>query len=428
MLVRGIKARKIYATNSQQTIEVELRTSAGEVRAAAPMGTSRGSHEAVALPADDAMRKFALIARRFKTEEFSGQDDVDSALHLIDKTAGFREIGGNLALAISSAFLKAFALEKGIEPFEYVYAVAAQKSKVDADRALDTTPAPKRVQRLPMPMPVCNVVGGWKGNAGAGQSDIQEFLLLPASQSSFSSSIQNITAAYKEIGESLEQADADFSYGRNLESAWTTKLGVGPIMKLIKLVAGNRMLRMGVDMAASNLWNGRQYVYTQGIFNIADSGDIRMEEKLIRTEQLDFVEDLTKRFPLAYVEDPFEQEDFVSHGVLTHRLAARGIMVVGDDLYATNVGRLQQGIDARATNAVIVKPNQTGTITDTLAFVAAAKKAGMRTVMSHRSGETEDTLMCHLAVGLRCDYAKLGISGERTAKLNEMLRIEEKLV
>ncbi|MCX6821014.1 MAG: hypothetical protein NT016_03625 [Candidatus Aenigmarchaeota archaeon] len=330
MLVRGIKARKIFATNSQQTIEVELKTRDGEVRAAVPMGTSRGSHEAVALPADDAMRKFALIARHFKTEEFSGQDDVDSALHLIDKTVGFREIGGNLALAISSAFLKAFALEKSLEPFEYVYAIAAQKAKVDADRALETAPAQKRMHRFSMPMPVCNVVGGWKGNAGAGQSDIQEFLLLPASQSSFSGSIQNITAAYQEIGASLEQADADFAYGRNLESAWTTNLGVGPILKLIKLVAGNRMLRMGVDMAASNLWNGRQYVYTQGIFNIADSGEIRMEEKLIRTEQVDFVEDLTKRFPLAYVEDPFEQEDFVSHGVLTHRLAARGIMVVGD--------------------------------------------------------------------------------------------------
>lgn len=428
MLVRGLRIRKILATNAQPTIEVELKTKAGEVRAAVPMGTSRGSHEAFALPVDDAIRKFALILRHFKTEQFYEQSEVDALLHAIDKSSDFREIGGNTALAISSAFLKGFALEKGLEPFEYVYAMAAQKAKEDADRAMQALPEQKQRPRITMPLPLCNVVGGWKGRAGAGQSDIQEFMLMPVSQSSFAGSVANIARAYAEMGDALADADAGFTYGRNLEAAWTTKLGIGQILKLLTPIAGNRMLKLGLDLAASNLWNGRQYAYTQGVFHITDSGDIRMEEKLIRTEQLDFVEELTRRFPVAYVEDPFEEEDFVSFGALTHRLAGRGVLVAGDDLYATNAGRLQQGIDAKASNAAIVKPNQCGTISDTAAFVALAKKAGVRTVMSHRSGETEDTLVAHLAVGLGCDYVKFGIGGERASKLNELVRIEEKLL
>jgi len=430
MLVRGLRIRKILATNAQPTIEVELKTKACEVRASVPMGTSRGSHEAVALPVDDAMRKFALISRHFKTEQFYEQSEVDALLHAIDKSSDFREIGGNLALAISSAFLKAFAADKDVEPFEYVYAIAARKAKEDADRAMQPLPAPEQKQRpkVTMPMPMCNVVGGWKGKSGAGQSDIQEFMLMPVSQSSFAGSVANIAHAYNEVGDALADADAGFTYGRNLEAAWTTKLGIGQILKLLTPIAGNRMLRLGLDLAASNLWNGRQYAYTQGVFHITDSGDIRMEEKLIRTEQLDFVEELTRRFPIAYVEDPFEQEDFVSFGALTHRLGSRGVLVAGDDLYATSASRLQQGIDIKASNAAIVKPNQCGTISDTMAFVALAKKAGMRTVMSHRSGETEDTIAAHLAVGLGCDYVKFGIGGERAAKLNELVRIEEKLL
>jgi enolase len=428
MLVRGLRIRKILATNAQPTIEVELKIKAGEVRAAAPMGTSRGSHEAVALPADDAIRKFALILRHFKTEQFYEQSEVDALLHAIDKSSDFREIGGNLALAISSAFLKAFALEKELEPFEYVYAVAARNAKEDADRAMRSLPEHKQRPRVTMPLPLCNVVGGWKGKSGAGQSDVQEFMLMPVSQSSFAGSVANIAHAYNEVGDALADSDAGFTYGRNLEAAWTTKLGIGQILKLLTPIAGNRMLRLGLDLAASNLWNGRQYAYTQGVFHITDSGDIQMEEKLIRTEQLDFVEELTRRFPVAYVEDPFEQEDFVSFGALTHRLGSRGVLVAGDDLYATNAGRLQQGADIKATNAAIVKPNQCGTISDTMAFVALARKAGMRTVMSHRSGETEDTLAAHLAVGLGCDYVKFGLGGERAAKLNELVRIEEKLL
>ena len=184
-------------------------------------------------------------------------------------------------------------------------------------------------------------------------------------------------------------------------------------MKILAAVAKERNLKMGLDVAASSLWDGRAYIYQ---FN-----------KMIRTEQLDYMADLAQRYPIVYIEDPFEEDDFVSFGALTHRVGGDGVLVCGDDLYVTNIKRLKIGIEQKSTNAVLVKPNQIGTITDTINFVEEAKKAGMKIVMSHRSGETEDTLICHLAVGLGCEYVKFGISGERATKINELIRLEDKL-
>lgn len=390
MLVRGFKIRKIFATNSLSTIEIELRTNKGISRSSVPMGTSTGKHEAVNLPADDAIRKFALVGRQFRTESFDTQEDVDLTLRAIDKTPNFREIGGNLALGVSSAFLKAFALEAGMDLFEYIYTQTKQ-------------------HKPNMPMPICNMVGGWHG-----QSDIQEFLLLPVHQKSFANSVALLSEAYHKIKEELKKEDTTFAYGKNLESAWITSINHETVLRILTDVANEKLLKIGLDVAASHMWNGQGYIYKHN--------------KLLRTEQLNFITDLVQRFPIVYVEDPFEEDDFVSHATLTHRLSGRGVMVCGDDLYATNLQRLQRGIEYKATNAVIVKPNQVGTITDTIKFVQEAKKSGIKTVVSHRSGETEDTLICHLAVGLVCDYIKLGISGERATKINEMIRIEEEMV
>jgi enolase len=133
-----------------------------------------------------------------------------------------------------------------------------------------------------------------------------------------------------------------------------------------------------------------------------------------------------RNYPVIYVEDPFHEEDFESFSVLSHEVTGR--LVCGDDLYSTNVKRLQIGKSYAATNAVIVKPNQVGTITDTIKFIEEAKSSNMITIMSHRSSDTEDTLISHMAVGLDCDYVKLGISGDRIAKINELIRIEEKIL
>ncbi|MEM5772620.1 MAG: enolase C-terminal domain-like protein [Candidatus Aenigmatarchaeota archaeon] len=390
MIARRLEIRQIFATNSKKTIEVEIETAKGKVRASVPIGTSRGKHEVFYLPTEEAINKFNLIRRSFTNEEFKDQEEVDELIRTIDKTPELKEIGGNLALAISSAFLKAFALNEGLEVFEYLATLTKSELK--------------------MPKPVCNVAGGWKES----RSDIQEFLLLPVHQSSFFDSISKISQAYLDLSKTLKQADPTFAYGRNWESGWVTNLNFIELLNILKKIANENLLRIGLDIAASQLWDGNQYyVY-------------RYSNKILsRIEQLRFIQDLAKEYPISYIEDPFMEDDFVSFASLTSMLPNK--LIVADDLFATNLKRLKDGIELKAANAMIVKPSQAGTISDVIRVVKLAKENNIITVMSHRSGETEDDLIAHLAIGLGCEYVKFGISGERINKLNEMIRIEEKI-
>ncbi|HLC39803.1 MAG TPA: hypothetical protein VJJ76_02875 [archaeon] len=386
MKVRSLNIREILATNGQKTLEVEIETTKAKARASVPVGTSTGKYEAKYLPTEDAVRKFMLIRRHFATEPIDTQEDADTLIHIIDKSSDFHEIGANLALALSSACLKAFAAEENMEVWEYLATTHKMK------------PA--------MPKPVANVAGGWNKI-----SDIQEYLLLPVHQESFAEIAHRIAEAYREFGHALNKEDPTFSWAKNLESGWVTNLRIEEILHFLSEVAAKHLLKIGMDAAASHMWNGNNYVYPNA------------NHVLATLQQKDFLEDLMRHYPaIHYIEDPFHQEDFVTFSVLTKEFNQKNI--VGDDLYATSVGRLKTGISFGATNSVIVKPNQVGTITDTINFVKLAKENHMKTVFSHRSGETEDTLLCHLAVGLAGDYVKCGIAGERIDKVNELMRIE----
>ncbi|MDI6806320.1 MAG: hypothetical protein QMD14_00700 [Candidatus Aenigmarchaeota archaeon] len=383
MKVKNLRIRQIFSTTSQKTIEVELEIVKGIVKSSVPMGTSVGKHEACCLPVEKAIKNLHLIKREFLAKEFSTQEEVDSLLHGLDGTRNFSKLGGNLALALSSAFLKGFALDSDKEVFEFL----SKKPSI--------------------PKPICNVVGGWKG-----QSDIQEYLLLPTVQKSFFESVERISSAYHEIGKYLREFDKNFNFGKNIESAWVTTLNHERILEIITQIATQKFLRLGLDLAASQLFDGKNYVYADG-------------RKLPSLEQLNFVSGLVEKYPIDYIEDPFEEDDFISFSKLRARLEEK--LVAADDLVATNLNRLKIGIVQKAINAIIIKPNQVGTISDVIEFVREAKRNNITTIVSHRSGETEDTLICHLATGLGCDFIKLGISGERTTKINEMIRIEEKL-
>jgi enolase len=377
MRVLDLKIRKVFASNSKDTIEIEATTKKGKVHASVPFGTSKSKYEVRYLPFNQVVSNFVSIKKYF-LDEFDSLKDVDELLRIIDKTEDFREIGGNLALAISSVFLKAFALEEGVPIFSY----------------LNKNPT--------MPKPVCNVAGGWKG-----QSDIQEFLLLPLHQERFIESMEEIMDSYLKLGDELKKIDPTFNYSKNLESAWVTSLNSEKILDAISKVKGENLM-IGLDVAASNLWDGEKYSYK--------------DKQLSTMQQIDYMIELSRRYKIFYVEDPFHQDDFVSFSVFTKN---SNCLVVGDDIYATNIKRLKAGLDIKATNAVLVKPNQIGTITDALEFVKEAKKNNMRVVVSHRSAETDDNLLSHLAVGFGADYFKLGVSGERIVKINEMIRIEE---
>jgi enolase len=269
MLIKGMKIRKVFATNSLPTIEIELRTVEGSVRSTVPMGTSTGKHEAHYLPVDDVIRRFSIVSRYFRTHSFESPSDVDTTLHIIDKTPNFKEIGGNLAIGISGAFLKAFALEDGRELFEYVYDYTKQARKLKEEN-----------KKFAMPVPLANVVGGWHG-----QSDIQEFMLMPAHQKRFADSADALSDAYHEVRKKIEEKDSSFSHGKNLESGWVTGLNHHSVLKILERVGSDRMLKIGLDVAASNLWDRRHYIYKH--------------KKLITIEQLDFISDLARMFPIA---------------------------------------------------------------------------------------------------------------------------------
>jgi enolase len=380
--VKDLRIREILATNAEKTIEVELETEKGRVKSSVPFGTSKGKYEVKQLEAEKAISKFGLIKRAFLSKEFSDQKEVDDFLRIIDKSENFEFIGGNVALAVSSVFLKGFALAEGKEVFEYLS------------------------EKPTIPKPVCNVAGGWKG-----QSNIQEYLVLPIHQEKFFESIESIAQVYFELGKKLKENDKNFNFGKNIESAWLTNLHHEKVLSILSKILGEN-LKIGLDLAASQLWNGENYVYLSG-------------EKLTPTEQAIFVMDLAERYPIIYIEDPFHEDDFISFSALTTRLGNK--LVVGDDLYASNPKRLRMGIESKATNGIIIKPNQVGTISDVIELVKIAKRSRMTTIISHRSAETDDALICHLACGLNCDYIKIGIAGERIFKINEMIRIEEKL-
>jgi enolase len=374
---KNLTIREILATNCKKTIEVELETEKYDVRASVPMGTSTGKYEAISLPVKEALKKFQEVKKNFILENFYSQEEVDAKLRDIDKTPNFSKIGGNLALAISSAYLKAFAMHNGQEVFEYF---SGRK----------------------MPRPLCNVAGGW-----GEESEIQEFLLLPERQKSFKDVVFRISNAYLDLGKILKKKDKAFKFSKNYESGWVTSLSTEKLLKILSDLCKDYKLRIGMDVAASDRWNGKKY---RG----------RNEKK-----HRDFISKLIKKFDILFMEDPFHQDDFDSFSWLTRKF--KNTIVCGDDLYVTNPERLRIGIEKNATNAVLIKPNQIGTITDTIKVVNMAKKHKMTTVISHRSGTTDETLLCHLAVGLGCDLAKFGISGERIIKINELLRIEEKL-
>jgi enolase len=383
MRVKNLKIRQIFASNAEKTIEVELETERGKVRSSVPIGTSKGKYEVKYLPISQVLGQFSFIRRFFRSKEFSDQKEIDNFLRIIDKSKNFEIIGGNLALAISSAFLKAFALAEGKEVFEYL----SEKPSI--------------------PKPICNVAGGWKG-----QSDIQEYLILPVHQESFSHSIEIISKAYFQLGKKLKEVNKNFNWGKNLESAWLTNLKFEKVLELIEKII-NENFKIGLDVAASQLWNGECYVYSNG-------------EKLSSTEQISLMEELARKYSIIYLEDPFHEDDFISFSTLTSRLPNK--LVVGDDLYASNPERFRAGIENKLTSGIIIKPNQIGTISDVIELVELAKRNKIITIFSHRSGETDDSLICHLACGLNSDYIKIGIAGERIFKINEMIRIEEKLI
>jgi enolase len=266
-----------------------------------------------------------------------------------------------------------------------------------------------------MPLPLGNVIGG--GAHAANSTEIQEFLVVPGDATDAEEAVLANAAVHRNIRDLL--AKHGKSCGKGDEGAWAPQIDDALAFELIAEATGivademNISVDMGIDVAASQMWNGEGYTY---------------REKVRTTEdQIAYIAELVDSYDLVYVEDPLHEDDFDGFAELTSQVGDR-CLVCGDDIFVTQVDRIHQGIEMNAANCVLIKPNQVGTLTDTFEAVKLSHTRGLDTVMSHRSGETTDTTIAHLATAFSCIFLKCGIvGGERIAKLNELIRIEEQL-
>jgi len=400
-VIEDITARKVFNSRGEETIEVDIITTSGFGRASAPAGASRGKAEVVYYPqggVDQAINKVEqLIAPQLIGLNADSQEEIDETVHEVDGSDDFRVIGGNTAFAISLANAEAAANSYGTLLFQYLGGYVAHE----------------------LPYPLGNVISGGKHTHGK-SPDIQEFLAIPFGAESFLEATIANARIHKRIGAILKKKDKLFGGGRSDEGAWVANIedteALETVADACEEISNEFGLKcgLGVDMAASTLWNSKQNVYVYR----------RSGEKRDSSEQLEFILELVKKHDLVYVEDPFQEEDFEGFVELTEK--ARGCLICGDDLFVTNSERLDHGLRMHAANAIIIKVNQVGTLTDAWETIRMGEKAGYVPIMSHRSGDTCNWHIAHLAVAFKCPIIKTGIvEGTRIAKLNELLRIEE---
>ncbi len=399
-IIEDLIARKIFNNRGEETIEVDVITTSGFGRASAPAGKSRGKAEVIYYPQggiEQAIKKVdELIAPELAGLNADSQEEIDNTLHEIDATTNFKNIGGNTALAISLANAEAAANSHGLLLFQFLGGNAATS----------------------LPFPLGNCISG--GLHARGKSpDIQEYLALPHGAETFLEAATANTQIHRKIGDALKKKSSTFNGGKSDEGAWIANIDTIDAFEVIAKACeevGNELdfeCGFGLDVAASSLWKEKDEVYQY----------VNEGKKRDSGEQLEYILELIEKYHLSYVEDPFHEDDFGSFAELTKK--SKNCLICGDDLFTTNTERLNNGIKINAGNAIIIKVNQIGTLTDAIETIETAQQNAYVPVVSHRSGDTCDWHIAHLAVGLKCPIIKTGVvEGARIAKINELIRIE----
>ena len=408
-----IYARQILDSRGNPTVEAEVYTENGIMgRAAVPSGASTGKYEAVELRDGDKgiyLGKGVLKAiQNIKTninEELNGvdvfdQSTIDQKMIDLDGTSNKANLGANAMLAVSLASAKAAALESEKSLFNYVGGVNAKE----------------------LPIPMMNILNG--GSHADNSIDFQEFMVMPIGATSFSEGLKMGTEIFHHLKEELKSQGHSTNVGD--EGGFAPNLGsneeaIEIVLKSIES-AGYRAgedIYIAMDAAASEFYNEKENVYH---FH-QSTGD-----KLTPSEMVDYWADWTKKYPILSIEDGLDEDDWDAWKNLTLKIGDK-VQLVGDDLFVTNVERLKRGIENSTANSILIKVNQIGTLTETINAVKMAQKNSYTSVMSHRSGETEDTTIADLAVALNCGQIKTGSASrsDRMAKYNQLLRIEEML-
>ncbi|UOB16415.1 phosphopyruvate hydratase [Abyssalbus ytuae] len=412
-IIISVHARQILDSRGNPTVEVDVVTETGTLgRAAVPSGASTGEHEAVELRdggkayVGKGVLKAVENVNNIIAEEVIGlsvfeQNQIDQLMIDLDGTANKSKLGANAILGVSLAVAKAAANELAMPLYRYVGGVSANT----------------------LPVPMMNIING--GSHSDAPIAFQEFMIMPVKAKNFTHAMQMGTEIFHNLKKVLHDRGLSTAVGDEGGFAPTldgTEDALDTIAKAVEK-AGYKMgseVMIALDCASAEFYENGKYDYTK--FE-GEKGAVRTSE-----EQAQYLADLCAKYPIISIEDGMDENDWEGWKLLTEKVGGR-VQLVGDDLFVTNVERLSQGIEKGIANSILIKVNQIGTLTETIAAVNMAKNAGYTSVMSHRSGETEDNTIADLAVALNTGQIKTGSASrsDRMAKYNQLLRIEEEL-
>ncbi|MDD6572564.1 MAG: phosphopyruvate hydratase [Thermoflexaceae bacterium] len=409
-LIREVKGRQILDSRGNPTVEAEVELYDGSVgRAAAPSGASTGKFEALELRDNDAthyggkgVEKAAeivssVIRNAVRDKDASNVKNIDEIMIDLDGTTDKSRLGANSMLAVSIAVCRAVAKSQGIPLYKYIGGVSANR----------------------MPVPMSNILNG--GCHSSNNIDIQEFMIMPVGACCFKEGIRWCSEVYHTLGKLLKERGLSTAVGD--EGGYAPDLsGNEEAIEVIMEAVEKAGYQMGKDFyialdAAASEWKAEKG------YLLPKSGEYYTTEQLI-----DYWKGLCEKYPICSIEDPLDEEDWEGWKKVTVELGGK-IQLVGDDLFVTNTKRLEHGIDNKCGNSILIKLNQIGTVSETIEAIRMAHEAGYTAIVSHRSGETEDTTIADLAVALNTGQIKTGAPcrSERTAKYNRLIRIEEEL-
>lgn len=415
--ISKIIAREVLDSRGNPTVEVDLTLSDGSFgRAALPSGASTGSHEAVELRDGDKSRYLGkgvskavsnvntIILKNLKGKDFD-QKKLDEKMIAIDGTKNKGKLGANAILGVSMAFAKASAVSMKMPLYKYFNKISKTKEK------------------MVLPVPLMNILNG--GAHAKGSTDIQEFMIVPVGAKTFKEGLRWGAEIFHTLKKILSEKGLSTTVGD--EGGFAPKLGSNEAALELVMEAINtagykpgKDVCIALDVAATELYENGKY-------------NLKIEGKVLTTaEMIDLYDGWTKKYPIVSIEDGLSEDDWEGYKEMTLKMgnkAKKGIQIVGDDLFVTNIERLQRGIAERSGNSILIKLNQIGTVSETIDAVNMAKKAGFTSIISHRSGETEDSTISDFCVGLSAGQIKTGslCRSDRTAKYNQLLRIEGEL-